>query len=55
MFMILCFDNWRLSDIYYPGSTAVKMVMTTDYGHRERAFFQKLETFGQKQIWLKFY
>ena len=25
MLMILCFDNWCLPDIYYPGSTAIKI------------------------------
>jgi len=27
--MILCFGNWCLPDIYYPGSTAVKIQCPT--------------------------
>jgi hypothetical protein len=29
MLMILCFDNWCLPDIYYPGSNAIKIQCPT--------------------------
>ena len=45
--LAMCIAYWILP--YHTVGTGVTLIHTTDYGHPDRAFFQKFETFGLGQ------